>query len=209
MMYLSWAIAGIPLGTYNLVQNLNIALQVQPHILIFLSLVAWAQCKYYGDKWSLKRIVAGSVASALLIGGVEVGLFFALRLARRRDIEWPLMLMAILAAVLLCIGVLRYYWEIFKSRSVTGISFTFVAIDAGGDLVSILALLFAPRIDILGMVVYSSELALWIGIGILGVHFRLRIWLLKKLKKSPGSVQVGCESPNRVEEDTEPSTLQV
>ena len=190
-MYLSWAFAGIPLGVYNLVQDLNVALQVQPHILIFLSLIAWSQCKYYGDKWGILRITFYALATASCIGGIEVGLYFALRVARDRDTHWPMTLMAVLAAILLAIGVLRYYWEIYLSRSIQGISFLFVCTDAGGDIVSILALVFAPRIDVVGMVIYSVEAVLWAGICLLGLHFGFRLWLLEKMgRKSSDSA---CE----------------
>lgn len=43
-MYLSWAFAGIPLGVYNVVRELRVTLQAQPHILIFLSFITWSQC---------------------------------------------------------------------------------------------------------------------------------------------------------------------
>lgn len=46
-MMLLWAFAGIPLGVYTIAQNLNVALQVQPQLLTFLSLVTWGQCLYY------------------------------------------------------------------------------------------------------------------------------------------------------------------
>lgn len=98
------------------------------------------------------------------------------------------MLMAVLAAILLALGVVRYYWEIYKARSVDGISFLFVAIDAGGDLVSVLSLLFQARVDVLGVVVYSVELGLWMGIGLLGVYFRLRPWVVQRIGKR---VEVG------------------
>ncbi|OAX85060.1 hypothetical protein ACJ72_00561 [Emergomyces africanus] len=39
-----WAIAGVPLGTYNIVEEFNVALQVQPQILTLLSLATWTQC---------------------------------------------------------------------------------------------------------------------------------------------------------------------
>ncbi|UPK92091.1 hypothetical protein LCI18_003026 [Fusarium solani-melongenae] len=157
------ALAGIPLGVYNVVQNLNVALQVQPHILIFL------------NKWTLTKILVVCIATASIIGGIEAGLYFALRHAWEKEIEWPMTLMAVLAAVLLGCGILK------------GISFLFVFIDSGGDVVSILALVFAPRIDTLGIVVYAVEAALWAGIGILGIHFRLRGWLLDKMsRKSDG-----------------------
>lgn len=120
---------------------------------------------------------------AACIGGVEVGLYFALRQAHRRGIEWPLILMAVLAAILLTLGVVRYYWEIYKSVSVRGISYLFVLIDASGDLVSILSLLFEAHIDVVGVVIYAVELLLWIGIGCLGVYFRFWPYLARKVGK--------------------------
>lgn len=47
-MMLLWASAGVPLGVYNIVEEFNIALRVQPQILTTLSLITWAQCLYYG-----------------------------------------------------------------------------------------------------------------------------------------------------------------
>lgn len=46
-MMLLWATAGVPLGVYNIVEDFNVALKIQPQILTFLSLVTWAQCFYY------------------------------------------------------------------------------------------------------------------------------------------------------------------
>lgn len=187
-MYLAWAIAGIPLGVYNLVENFNIALQIQPHILIFLSLITWAQCQYYGEKRNATCIIILSTVAAFFIGGVESGLYFALKRAESDRLEWPLILMAVLAAILLSLGVSRYYWEIYKSASVKGISFLFVLIDATGDLVSILSLLFEAQIDIVGVVIYSTELGLWLGILALGAYFRLWPWIMRKHTKRPETV---------------------
>ena len=47
-MMLLWASAGVPLGAYNIVENFNIALRIQPQILTCLSLLTWMQCCYYG-----------------------------------------------------------------------------------------------------------------------------------------------------------------
>ena len=47
-MMLLWATAGAPLGVYNIVNELNVALRIQPQILTTLSLVTWAECLYYG-----------------------------------------------------------------------------------------------------------------------------------------------------------------
>jgi len=47
-MMMLWAWAGVPLGVYNIVEEYNVALRVQPQLLTFLSLVTWIQCYYYG-----------------------------------------------------------------------------------------------------------------------------------------------------------------
>lgn len=52
-MMLLWALAGIPLGAYNIVEDFNVALQIQPQILTALSLGTWIQCYYYDDVRSL------------------------------------------------------------------------------------------------------------------------------------------------------------
>lgn len=46
-MMMLWAWAGVPLGVYNIAENFNIALRIQPQILTLLSLVTWIQCLYY------------------------------------------------------------------------------------------------------------------------------------------------------------------
>jgi hypothetical protein len=46
-MMMLWAWAGVPLGVYNIAEDFNIALRIQPQILTLLSLVTWIQCFYY------------------------------------------------------------------------------------------------------------------------------------------------------------------
>lgn len=48
--------------------------------------------------------------------------------------------MAVLSALLLAFGVGWHYVDIYRTRTVRGISFLFVAIDATGDLFSLLSL---------------------------------------------------------------------
>ena len=98
------------------------------------------------------------------MGGIQGALIVALRIARDRHLQWPLTLMAVLSAVLLAAGVLRHYWDIYVHRTVRGLSFLFVGIDAAGDLSSLLSLLFQPTLDMLGIVIYATELVLWIGV---------------------------------------------
>ncbi|KAJ5670967.1 hypothetical protein N7507_000094 [Penicillium longicatenatum] len=138
-MMLLWAAAGVPLGVYNIVEEFNVALRIQPQILTALSLVTWSQCLYYGKKHSVTKCIATVVPLLLIFGGIETGLIYALREAKSHDLRWPLILMAVLSACLLAAGVLRHYWDIYVHRTVRGISFFFVGIDAAGDLFSLVS----------------------------------------------------------------------
>lgn len=176
-MMMLWAWAGVPLGIYNIVRDLNVALQVQPQILTVLSLVTWIQCYYYEHKWSLWKAVGVVVPVAALMASVELGLVFALRHGVEGGVDWPVTLMAVLAALLLALGVLRHYWDIYVHRTVRGISFIFVGIDALGDLASIISVLFEKHLDVLALTIYGVELALWTGIFAAGGYYNLVPWL--------------------------------
>ncbi len=182
-MMLLWACAGVPLGVYNIVENFNIALRIQPQVLTFLSLVTWAQCKYYSSKWPLGKLCAVAVPVAAIMGGLECSVVFALRKARDNAVHWPITFMAVLSACLLCAGVLRHYYDIYKQRTVRGISFIFVFIDALGDLTSLLSVFFEPQFDILGLVIYGSELLLWCGVMACGGYYNFRPWIHRQVEK--------------------------
>ncbi|KAF1835278.1 PQ loop repeat protein-like protein [Decorospora gaudefroyi] len=188
IFFLSWAIAGVPLGVYNIVDDFNIALQVQPNILILLSLFTWSQCKHYGEGWGLKKIAVAFAAIALALGGVETGLVFALRLARSRGYKWPLTLMAIIAALLLAGGVLRHYVDMFRTGSDAGMSLKFAILDASGDVASLLSVVFQLHLSILGLVIYGSELAIWLGL--IGIVLYFRTANRKKSKDNDNTARV-------------------
>ena len=177
-MMLLWASAGVPLGVYNITENFNIALRIQAQILTFLSLLTWSQCYYYGKHWNLVKCTIILVGMCALMGGTEVALIYALKAAMKRHITWPVTFMAVLAAILLAAGVLRHYWDICTHRTVRGISFIFVGIDAAGDLFSLVSVFFQAELSILGMVIYGTELALWTGVFICGGYFNLMPWIL-------------------------------
>jgi len=86
-MMLLWASAGVPLGVYNITEKFNIALRIQAQILTFLSLVTWSQCHYYGKKWSIGKCATVLVGMCILMGGVEAGLIFALRVSLWSQID--------------------------------------------------------------------------------------------------------------------------
>ncbi|KAH6691268.1 PQ loop repeat-domain-containing protein [Plectosphaerella plurivora] len=200
-MMMLWAWAGVPLGVYNIVQEFNVALRIQPQILTFLSLVTWIQCYYYERKWSVLRALAVVVPIAALMGGIQAGLIVALRIAKGSHLEWPLVLMAVLSAALLAAGVLTHYWDIWVHRTVRGISFIFVGIDALGDVFSLASVPFQPRLDVLGMVIYGTELVLWLGVFACGGYYNLLPWLRAMgylgEARTPPSETVELEEPAR------------
>ncbi|RDW87504.1 hypothetical protein BP5796_03198 [Coleophoma crateriformis] len=179
-MMLLWACAGVPLGAYNIVSDFNIALRIQPQILTVLSLITWIQCYHYDDKWSPLRCCAFVGVIGILFGGVETALVFALKEGVRKNTHWPLVLMGVLSTVLLSAGVLRHYYDIYVERTVRGISFLFVGIDAAGDVFSLVSIFFQLKLDILGIVIYSTEFVLWCGVFACGGYFNLLPWLRKK-----------------------------
>jgi small basic protein len=197
-MMMFWAWAGVPLGVYNIVSHYNIALQIQPQILTVLSLATWIQCLHYERSWSVTRSLAVVVPIACIMGGIEVALVFALQIGTRSGTHWPVTLMAVLAALFLALGVLRHYCDIYLHRHVRGISFLFVGIDALGDLLSIVSVLFQSELDILGLVIYGTELALWIGIFACGGYYNLIPWVKSQRCSVDGG---GCPVDNDIPRD--------
>ncbi|RYO78714.1 hypothetical protein DL764_010096 [Monosporascus ibericus] len=193
-----WAWAGVPLGVYNIVSDFSVALRIQPQILTVLSLATWIQCYYYQQvrfyfppftpntadisfkSWTVTRSFVTVIPVAALMAGSQATLIIGLRILKKRHIEWPITLMAILSAVLLAAGVLRHYWDIWVHRTVRGVSFVFVGIDAAGDVFSLLSILHQPTLDILGIVIYATEFVLWCGILLCGGYYNLLPWIQKR-----------------------------
>ena len=200
-MMMLWAWAGVPLGVYNIVEEFNIALRVQPQILTLLSLVTWTQCFYYQrvspfskdapvsrfetsvdrpaciQHWSVARSLVALAPIVLTMGGLQAGLIVGLGTLKDRGVDWPMTVMAVLSAVLLAAGVLRHYWDIWVHRTVRGISFTFVGIDALGDVFSLVSVVFQRKLDVLEMAIYGTELVLWIGVFACGGYYNFMPWL--------------------------------
>ncbi|KAH8903462.1 hypothetical protein BR93DRAFT_918106 [Coniochaeta sp. PMI_546] len=194
-MMMLWAWAGVPLGVYNIVSDFNIALRIQPQILTVLSLVTWAQCYYYQRGWTVARSFVAVIPVATLMAGSQASLIVGLRILKERHVEWPMTVMAILSALLLAAGVLRHYWDIWIHRTVRGVSFIFVGIDAAGDVFSLASILFQPTLDILGIVIYATEFVLWCGIFLCGGYYNLLPWIQKRLAE---------ESHNTTEDEPTP-----
>lgn len=67
--------------------------------------------------------------------------------AEREHRHWPITLMGVVSTVLLSAGVLRHYYDIYVHRTVRGISFIFVGIDAAGDVFSLISVCEFPSLS--------------------------------------------------------------
>lgn len=133
------------------------------------------------------------IVLCILAGGIEAGVVFGLRYATRDMIdaekEWypPVALMGVLSGVLLCAGVGWHYVDIYRERTVRGVSLLFCGIDALGDLTSLVGVVVQGRgvddgrVDVLGCVIYAGELVLWLGVFACAAWFDLPGWMRRNM----------------------------
>jgi hypothetical protein len=161
------------------------------------------------QKWTIPHSLAVIIPISLLMGGIEAALIIALRAARDKHLEWSLTIMAVLSAALLAAGVLRHYWDIYVHRTVRGISFLFVGIDAAGDVFSLVSVLFQEKLDVLGLVIYGTELVLWIGVFAAGGYYNFVPWVRKRLDRRGNGEGVHSSSGDPVAMHDLPSSTSV
>ncbi|KAH9897560.1 PQ loop repeat-domain-containing protein [Xylariomycetidae sp. FL2044] len=184
MMFL-WALCGVPFGAYNIVQDFNYPLQVQPQAFMVLCLVSWTQTLLYGHNWKPLRAIALGLATAAIFAGVETALILTLEPLYDRGKEYPIVVVGIIAAILLAAGLLPPYGEIWKRRGrVIGINWIFLSMDWFGAFFSLMSLVAQRQFDILGGVMYI--VCMLLELGIFTSHI---IWLIRtrKIRREAGS----------------------
>ncbi|KAJ9155336.1 PQ loop repeat protein [Pleurostoma richardsiae] len=177
MMFI-WALCGVPFGTYSVVQNFNIPIQVQPQAFMGLCLVCWVQILIYHDKWRIWTASLVGLATAGTFAGVETALILTIKPIYDRGNNTPVLVVGIIASVLLVIGLLPPYWEIWKRRGrVIGINWIFISVDWCGAFFSLMALVAQNTFDVLGGILYI--ICCFLEIGIFASHI---IWLVRTHK---------------------------
>ncbi|KAK7056317.1 hypothetical protein VNI00_002870 [Paramarasmius palmivorus] len=94
----------------------------------------------------------------VLSAGFEVGMIYAVRLPYEQGLESgrrAVQFFGIFFSVLVAVGLLPEYYEIYKHKEVIGISITFMLIDALGGLFSDLSLAFAEHFDVTAAAGYT------------------------------------------------------
>ncbi|GAO50407.1 hypothetical protein G7K_4533-t1 [Saitoella complicata NRRL Y-17804] len=190
-MLMLWAVAAPPYGIYAIVQQLNIPLQIQPQLFGILSLITWAQCLHYENKVAAWNCWVYTIVLSVLFGGIEAGCIVGLRIPYDDGVTWPITLIGVIAVVLIVAGLCPPYIDIWKHRSVRGISFYFLSIDMSGALFSFLSLVF-QTFDILAAVNYILVFVMEIGIILCHVGFVIRD---RRRAKREGTVKKDEETP--------------
>ena len=78
--------------------------------------MSWAQCLFYASKWRAWTSALAALIVAVVFAGAEAALILTLRPIYQRGTEWPVLAVGIVASVLLAIGLLPPYFEIYKRK---------------------------------------------------------------------------------------------
>ncbi|KAJ4480156.1 PQ loop repeat-domain-containing protein [Lentinula aciculospora] len=159
LMILSWALGGVFLGIYAVVQDLNIPLIMQPQIFGTLSVICWAQCQYYRRRWSRLKTILVGISVGCVLGGFEAGMVYALRSSYNHGnqrAESAIFFFGIMSTVVISGALLPQYYQIYKHKEVIGLSIACMTIDLLGGVFSDLSLIFRPgSFNVLAGVTYT------------------------------------------------------
>lgn len=109
-------------------------------------------------KWRAWTASLLLLALLAIFAGIEAGLVFAIRPPYSRGLEWPVLLVGIIAFLTLISGYMPIPFELLKRRGrVVGIDFVFLAIDWNGAFFSLMALVAQHEFDVL----FGTMYALW------------------------------------------------
>ncbi|KAG7661246.1 uncharacterized protein J8A68_005242 [[Candida] subhashii] len=158
LMLFLWTASGVPFAIYFFATDGAIPLQIQPQLFTFFCLITWVQTLYYPPhKISRRRLIIFVTSFLLISVGLEVGFILWLRPLYARGIEWPMLIIGIIASILLAVGLIPPYFELAKRKGrVVGINFGFLLIDSAGAFFSILSIIFGT-VDIMSIVLFGRK----------------------------------------------------
>ncbi|RIB19431.1 PQ loop repeat-domain-containing protein [Gigaspora rosea] len=144
---LIWAMACLFYAIYAMVSELSIVLIIQPVIFGLLCLICDIQYMYYDNsKFIRNKTKTGLLFFVICIiwAGFQSICVLGIRLAEKKNIDWPKTVSGIIPTILSFIGYVPQYYEIYCRKIVCGISLIFLAIEMLGAAFSVLSLAFNP-----------------------------------------------------------------
>ncbi|GJJ76208.1 hypothetical protein EMPS_08567 [Entomortierella parvispora] len=214
-MFFIWTLAALGFGSYGIVEQLSYPIIIQPQIFGALSTVCYLQCLYYGQRtrWSLKWTMIAAVFFFVAMAGIQAGAVFATRAGKDHDVKGTIDAAGIIPIILLAIGFMPQYFDIYRDRSVVGVSMPFIAADAAGACFSLISLAFREEFDLLAALNYVVVLICDLIVVVFYVYFnklhpelaRVREVSMDEEKAANAATEVG-EPPFRFEEAQSTST---
>lgn len=202
LMMTLWVSAGVPLGIYNVTRDLNIGLIIQPQCFMFFALICTVQTYHYRLNWSIQKSVGIVLGFMALLAGLEAAGIELLYLGIRNGVHWPVTMVGILSAVLINIGLVPQFYEIWKRNAVIGVSFLFLSIDCAGAVFSFMSLPF-DEWDIVAAISYGLLIVEEFLLFALGIGFWLRD------RKHGKTVDEEASEVTRVAKEDESGTSQI
>jgi hypothetical protein len=149
-------------------------------------MIAFGQCLYYSHHYRLLTAYFFAITLLIMFVVIEVILIILFRPIYRAGNVTPLLAIGTIGSVLLALGLIPPYWEMFKRGGmVAGINFLFLATDAAGAFFSLMSLLAQPSFDKVAASMYCVLLGLE-----MGIFFGHGLWwCLKGRKLSPEEIR--------------------
>ncbi|KAJ7314425.1 PQ loop repeat-domain-containing protein, partial [Mycena albidolilacea] len=166
-LVLLWGVSAPFLGAYTLILNLSVPLILEPHFFGSLCLVSWCQCQHYAHHRSWRTSTSMTLAIALLLAGFEAGLVFGLRLlfdAGSAPARHATQFLGVFGSVLIGLGLVPQFVEIWRRREVVGISKLLLALDMLGGVCMDLSLAFKDRFNVVTGITYTLIVVLESGL---------------------------------------------
>ncbi|KAF9374955.1 hypothetical protein CPC16_000991 [Podila verticillata] len=150
-MFALWSLCAIGFGAYSVVQELSIPIIIQPQVFGFLSTLCYLQCLYYGQRtrWSIRKTVVGGILMYIGMAGLEVAAIYGTRAGLDHQVKGTIEAAGIIPIVLLGVGFVPQYIDIYRDRAVIGVSMAFIAADGSGAVFSLISLAFRNEFDLL------------------------------------------------------------
>lgn len=151
-----------------------------------LCMIAFGQCLYYSHHHRLLTAYFFAITLLIMFVATEVLLIILFRPIYRAGNVTPLLAIGTIGSILLALGLIPPYWEMFKRGGmVAGINFLFLATDAAGAFFSLMSLLAQPSFDKVAAAMYCVLLGLE-----MGIFFGHGLWwCLKGRKLSPEEIR--------------------
>ncbi|KAK7024880.1 PQ loop repeat-domain-containing protein [Favolaschia claudopus] len=157
-LMLLWAFSWPFLAAYTILEELPVPLILEPHFFGTLCLISWCQCQHYGARRTWKASAFMALVVFLVFAAIEVMLIFSLRPAYNAGNKAAYdatQFFGIFSSVMIGVGLIPQFIEIWRRREVIGLSMTLLWLDVFGGICMDLSLIFQGQFDVVSGIIYT------------------------------------------------------